>query len=261
MKKYLSIGQVSKIKGVSKKSLRYYGELGILLPIYINEKTGYRYYSVEQLIIIDFILICVNLNIPLKQFKNYIMENGEFNIKQLIEDGKSIAKEKINKLNDITFFLNKMSEHVSRTNKIKKNNDSFLQYIDERYFLTCDWSKDFDDLADISRNITGLYKQCDELGILDMFNGGIIYKYNKEGIDSKLFLEISKFVSNVDNLLIVDSGDFICEVIEEVKLENHIKKHIQNKKYSIGSLVIFKQLFDCKVKVDSTLIEVQVLKL
>ena len=36
MKEYLTIGEVSKMKGVGIKSLRYYDRLGILKPAYIN---------------------------------------------------------------------------------------------------------------------------------------------------------------------------------------------------------------------------------
>lgn len=50
MKEYLTIGEVSKMKGVGIKSLRYYDRLGILKPAYINPDTGYRYYSIEQML-------------------------------------------------------------------------------------------------------------------------------------------------------------------------------------------------------------------
>jgi DNA-binding transcriptional MerR regulator len=45
----LSIGEFSKISKVSTKTLRYYAEIGLILPDKINPETGYRYYSIEQL--------------------------------------------------------------------------------------------------------------------------------------------------------------------------------------------------------------------
>ena len=45
----LSIGDFSKICNVSTKTLRYYAEIGLILPNEINNETGYRYYSIEQL--------------------------------------------------------------------------------------------------------------------------------------------------------------------------------------------------------------------
>ncbi|REK76781.1 MerR family transcriptional regulator [Paenibacillus paeoniae] len=45
----LSIGEFSKICGVSTKTLRYYAEVGLIHPEEINPESGYRYYSIRQL--------------------------------------------------------------------------------------------------------------------------------------------------------------------------------------------------------------------
>ncbi|MFJ8519661.1 MerR family transcriptional regulator [Lysinibacillus xylanilyticus] len=45
----LSIGEFSKICGVSTKTLRYYDEIGLINPDETNSESGYRYYSIEQL--------------------------------------------------------------------------------------------------------------------------------------------------------------------------------------------------------------------
>lgn len=45
----LSIGEFSNICKVSTKTLRYYAEIGLILPNEINPENGYRYYSIEQL--------------------------------------------------------------------------------------------------------------------------------------------------------------------------------------------------------------------
>lgn len=55
MKNLYSIGEVSKIKKVTVKALRYYYKVGILIPKYIDDNTGYRYYSIDQFIHIDVI--------------------------------------------------------------------------------------------------------------------------------------------------------------------------------------------------------------
>ncbi len=45
----LTIGEFSNICRVSTKTLRYYAEIGLILPDEINPDNGYRYYSIEQL--------------------------------------------------------------------------------------------------------------------------------------------------------------------------------------------------------------------
>lgn len=45
----LTIGEFSNICRVSTKTLRYYAEIGLILPEEINPENGYRYYSINQL--------------------------------------------------------------------------------------------------------------------------------------------------------------------------------------------------------------------
>ena len=47
--KMLSIGAFSKISNVTTKTLRYYDEIGLIKPVYVNDENGYRYYSTSQL--------------------------------------------------------------------------------------------------------------------------------------------------------------------------------------------------------------------
>ena len=55
----LSIGEFSKICGVSQKTLRYYDEIGLIKPHEINPKSNYRYYSIDQL---EKMLFIIKLN-------------------------------------------------------------------------------------------------------------------------------------------------------------------------------------------------------
>lgn len=52
----LSIGEFSNICKVTTKTLRYYAEIGLILPDEVNLETGYRYYSIKQL----ETMLCIN---------------------------------------------------------------------------------------------------------------------------------------------------------------------------------------------------------
>ncbi len=95
MKGYLSIGKVSKLKNVSIKSLRYYDRIGVFSPAYINQETNYRYYTPEQLYLLDAIQLCIELGIPLRDLESYKEAGGALNIRKLLFDGKDLAERKI----------------------------------------------------------------------------------------------------------------------------------------------------------------------
>ncbi len=50
------IGQFSKINKVTAKTLRYYDEVGLLQPAFVDEKNGYRYYTSDQLPVLHRII-------------------------------------------------------------------------------------------------------------------------------------------------------------------------------------------------------------
>ena len=56
MKNYFLISEFAKLRGININSLRYYEKLGILKPAYIDENTNYRYYSVEQISLLNKII-------------------------------------------------------------------------------------------------------------------------------------------------------------------------------------------------------------
>ena len=71
-----SIGEFSKIGSVSTKTLRYYDEIGLLRPAYVDEENRYRYYSEEQVEQILLISELKTYDLRLEQIKA-IMENKE----------------------------------------------------------------------------------------------------------------------------------------------------------------------------------------
>lgn len=114
MKGYLSIGKVSKIKNVSIKSLRYYDRIGVFSPAYINEATNYRYYTEGQLYLLDAILLCIELGIPLSKFDTYREKDGTVNMQRLLFDAKDLAEQKIhsmqNAISRLQATLNRLEE-------------------------------------------------------------------------------------------------------------------------------------------------------
>lgn len=68
----LSIGEFSNICKVSTKTLRYYAEIGLILPDAINEENGYRYYSIEQLEKMLFINRLKSYHFSLEEIKEIL---------------------------------------------------------------------------------------------------------------------------------------------------------------------------------------------
>ncbi|MFC1909507.1 helix-turn-helix domain-containing protein [Chloroflexota bacterium] len=61
------IGDFSKLSFVTVKTLRYYDEIGLLRPVKVDQFTGYRYYSADQLPRLNYIIALKNLGLSLEE--------------------------------------------------------------------------------------------------------------------------------------------------------------------------------------------------
>jgi effector-binding domain-containing protein len=71
----LKIGEFSKIGRVSVKTLRHYDEIGLLKPVWVDDFSSYRYYSVGQLSRLNRILALKDLGFTLEQIAPVLDEN------------------------------------------------------------------------------------------------------------------------------------------------------------------------------------------
>lgn len=94
--KYL-IGHVSHLLNISKDTLRYYDKLGIVSPKK-DTGNGYRYYTLEDLLTLSYVLVLRDLKIPLESIKHFITQNTLRDFATLLETQEALVDEKIAKL-------------------------------------------------------------------------------------------------------------------------------------------------------------------
>lgn len=71
----IKIGYFARLGAVSITTLRHYDELGLLKPAHIDSFSGYRYYTVEQLALLNRILALKELGFSLDQIQQ-ILNDG-----------------------------------------------------------------------------------------------------------------------------------------------------------------------------------------
>lgn len=73
-----SIRELSELAGVSARTLRYYDEIGLLAPLYVND-AGYRYYGERELELLQQILFFRERGFSLQQISQ-ILYQQEFDV-------------------------------------------------------------------------------------------------------------------------------------------------------------------------------------
>jgi len=72
----LKIGEFSQMMQVTVKTLRHYEQKGLLLPDEVDEWTGYRYYSIDQMQKLQSIRDLQRLGSTPHQLYRWSMESG-----------------------------------------------------------------------------------------------------------------------------------------------------------------------------------------
>lgn len=79
-----SINELSKLAGISARTLRYYDEIGLLKPAYIND-AGYRFYTSDEVTVLQQILFYRERGLELKTIERIIHEK-DFDMLSAMED-------------------------------------------------------------------------------------------------------------------------------------------------------------------------------
>lgn len=90
-----SIGEFSKIGSVSTKTLRYYDEIGLLHPAYVEEDNRYRFYSEEQVDEILYINELKNYDLRLEQIKAIMESHGDALLEHFLQERREQINSRI----------------------------------------------------------------------------------------------------------------------------------------------------------------------
>lgn len=120
----LSIGEFSKICGVTTRTLRHYAEIGLIKPVHINLDNKYRFYDTSQLRDMLFIKKLKEYGFSLDSIAKILEENDN---KLLLTE----IKKQINEMSDrISKYENLRIRMLNDVNKLEKG-VSIMNYLND----------------------------------------------------------------------------------------------------------------------------------
>lgn len=112
----LKIGEFSKLCKTTVKTLRYYDEIGLFKPSYVEEN-GYRFYTVDDLEKIALIKQLRELGVPVSDVK-YALDNGD--LQSVLCARKADLCKEIEHLNVSLLQINDIIEKIKKGETMKK---------------------------------------------------------------------------------------------------------------------------------------------
>lgn len=170
MKKLYSIGETAKITGISVQTLRNYSNFSFLHPAYINEESGYRYFSFDQFHIIDRIKYLRSLGLSLKEIEEIMMDGKKTDkIIAYLEDREKAIEAQIHELTEMRQDTQNYINYFKHIDTSFPQPSVYIRHINERYILStpCDSNDTIEDIevrlarmkSDYSENNLHFFRQ------------------------------------------------------------------------------------------------------
>lgn len=127
MEKLLTIQDISSITGLSPYTLRYYENIGLLCEIERDEN-GYRKYSKNDILCIDFLIMLRNTEMPVRDMKKFadLRRQGDSTVterRELLEAHQENVLNQIKQLeNSLTKINEKVDYYKNLEEKVKQSN-------------------------------------------------------------------------------------------------------------------------------------------
>lgn len=242
-KRYFSIGEVSRLKNVTIKALRYYHKIGLLIPGYTNPENGYRYYTINQFIYLDIIKICRHRNVSINEIKALFAKADTNYLKLYLEQKNEEIHKEIQKLEQLNKQIEILKTTIHSSEDELMNNGFHIQTFEERYFLSSPTQGG--ELNEI-KSFDKLDEKLGEFPI-NTFQYGLIYSCHDDHWEVS---DVFRLITSDDYRLLKDSfnvsklpkGEYLtvnCTKVTEMEAFQSVKEYLNKNSLTWNKLYLF----------------------
>ena len=219
--------------GITTQTLRFYDKIGLVKPIKIDPRTGYRYYAYEQFHFIDRIKYLQSLGMPLDDIKEVMLSKKVERLLPFLDQQKKVLEEEEKKIRNQIEMVDWYKDYFTY---MERNEDApCVMHLKERYYLQVPCYKR-DLLADMEIRLA---KEKSEQGIDNaMYLRQYGYKISYDAFCKQkfrpdyYFIYLNEKVKDAPNILKLPEGDYLCfreRILEEAWNPQRIISYFQGK--------------------------------
>lgn len=244
MKEFFSISQTAKIVDMTAEALRHYDRIDLVKPCRVDEWTGYRYYSQQEIVRLNTIRALRCMDISLSEIKA-ILEYDDFG--KIIEAFKQAEKRADEKIAALEYSKAKIQRaRVFYENKLsgtQTQENIFIKEQPERIILLSETmtKPTLNNLWDYHRHF---YKQLPE-ELKSEFSFEDLAGIYTQGGRSNLFAVCTRY-KQTDNIKVLPRGRYLCadcteedrETVAENLIEEAKKRYKTDPEFIVHIIVL-----------------------
>ena len=236
MNKYFSIGELSKHQNISRQTLIFYDKIGLFKPAYVDPLNGYRYYSANQLDVLDTICVMKKVGFSLDEIKNHMKNYNLDSSLIAMRKQLTIIDNQIKELELIKSCLIHRCNQLELSSNITHNQKIHLENIDKQYLLLQEVDKPYT-LDMVSIATKKIFVRAFKQHLPVFFQSGVIVPLsnikNGEYIKAsyaflpieKCDLDGAKEIPSGKCVVGYHSGDYLSISKTYNKILEYVKKH------------------------------------
>lgn len=251
MKQFFTIGEVSKLFNINRKTLRYYDEIDLFKPSYVDEGNNYRYYSIDQFDCLETIQYLKELGLTLNKIKYHLNNLNLDSIIDSLEYQNQIIDEKIQGLQNMKKNVNKKITQIQDATQGDLIDNIRELEIDERHIVEYREKASCQDIALLIRKVAQvssykIYLTYGEVGVTiskENLDKGVYNFYDSA------FIIIEDDIYEKELIKVVPKSKYISVRYngsreEAPRYYQKLKKYIDKNYYEINGDSIEIQLVD-----------------
>jgi len=260
-KNLLSIGEMSKFTGVSIHSLRYYERINVLSPVYIDEETKYRYYSFNQIYLVEFITACIAMDIPLKDLPKFTQKDETVDIRAFLDEGKTIAMKKLSATRQGLQLIKEIERQIDIA-ETHKPGEIYTRHVAEKCFYIHKYSTSPLELApaDMARELMAIPFEDNDYNYSELEEYGFYAEYDSCAVtEPEYFAYMAVPLGHgYANEKIIPAGEYFCVISEDSQIQKApqiFEEHLKGRPF----IAVETEIYAAKYKISQPLNELRVI--
>ena len=186
-KEYFTTGQLAKMAKVSVRTIRFYDTQNLLKPSFINEETGARYYTREDFLKLEQVLLYKYLGFSIEEIKGLTMNNDMDYVMESMRLQYKLIEDKMEQMQ-----------------LVKEAIDSTINAYEKEKNIDWDRMLKITELTGMENSLNTQYKNSGNISArIDLHKN---YSVNKKGWFPWLFEEVFKDVDKNKKVTILEIG-------------------------------------------------------
>lgn len=124
-------GEFAEMTDLSKETLRYYAEIKLLEPVYIDPSNGYKYYDNNSFLTARLLFFLRKFGFSIQEMKHALQERSLDELEQILVEKKNKLESEIQEINElierIEVFIND-GNGVGKDDPVEWGNNDTYQY-------------------------------------------------------------------------------------------------------------------------------------